>query len=107
MEQIMGTRLSEYAEELSLANLKRNTLGICQQLVGCLELMHSLHHCSLTADHVIIDEAGKARLIGFSRASKATTSDDAFSFGKMVLSLLIEGDRSTLNGPMIDTSMLR
>jgi tRNA A-37 threonylcarbamoyl transferase component Bud32 len=109
MEQIMGTRLSEYAEELSLADLKRNILGICQQLVGCLELMHrnSLHHCSLTADHVIIDEAGKARLIGFSRASRRTTSDDAFSFGKMVLSLLIGEDRSTLNGPMIDSYLRR
>jgi tRNA A-37 threonylcarbamoyl transferase component Bud32 len=105
MEQIMGTRLREYAEELSLAELKRNILGICQQLVGCLDLMHrnSLHHCSLTADHVIIDEAGKARLVGFSRASKATTSDDVFSFGKMVLSLLIEEDRSTLTGHMIDS----
>jgi tRNA A-37 threonylcarbamoyl transferase component Bud32 len=109
MEQIMGIRLSEYTEELSLADLKRNILGICQQLVGCLELMHrnSLHHCSLTADHVIIGEAGKARLIGFSRASRRTTSDDVFSFGKMVLSLLIGEDRSTLHGSEIDSWLRR
>jgi tRNA A-37 threonylcarbamoyl transferase component Bud32 len=109
MEQIMGTGLREYAEERSLADLKRNILGICQQLVGCLELMHrnSLHHCNLTADHVIINEAGKARLIGFNRASKRTTSDDVFSFGKMVLSLLIGEDRSPLNGPMIDSYLRR
>jgi tRNA A-37 threonylcarbamoyl transferase component Bud32 len=109
MEQIMGTRLREYAEELSLAELKRNILGICQQLVGCLDLMHknSLHHCNLTADHVIIDKAGKARLVGFSRASKVTTSHDVFSFGKMVLSLFIEEDRSTLTGHMIDSRLRR
>jgi tRNA A-37 threonylcarbamoyl transferase component Bud32 len=109
MERIMGIRLSEYAEERSLADLKRNILDICHQLVGCLELMHrsSLHHCNLTADHVIIDEAGNARLIGFSRASKATTSDDVFSFGLMVLSLLIGEDRSTLYGPLIDPNLRR
>jgi hypothetical protein len=54
MEQITGTRLEEYVKELSLADLKRDILGIRQQLAV-------LNSCTtnLLAQHVIIDDAGK------------------------------------------------
>jgi hypothetical protein len=78
MKQITGTRLEEYAEELSLADLKRDTLGISQQLISSLELMLRNAPLQPLAQYVIIEGTDRARLIGFGKARKQATSNEVF-----------------------------